>query len=95
MLEKFFGSKTRTILLSLFLSHPGRRFYLREIEKIIKRNITSIRREIISLEKIGFLKEKKIANLKFYRVNKKFIIFRELKRIILKTSRFKLPKKYI
>ena len=94
MLEKFFGSKTRTILLSLFLTYSGRKFYLRQIERIVKRNITSIRRELLSLEKIGFLKEIKIANLKYYKVNRKFIIFKDLKKIILKTLRFKLPKKY-
>lgn len=94
MLEYFFGSKTRILLLSLFLTYPKKRFYLRQIEKIINRNITSIRREIISFTKIGFLKEIKVANLKYYKVKRNFIIFRELKNIILKTKKYKLPKKY-
>jgi len=94
MLQEFFSSKTRTKLLSLFLTYPGRKFYLREIEKIVKRNITSIRRELISFKKIDFIKEEKVANLKYYQVNKRFIIYKELKNIISKVARFKLPKKF-
>ena len=45
-LEKLFGSKTRTKLLSLFFGNPERSFYVREMTRVIEEQINSVRREL-------------------------------------------------
>ena len=46
-LEKLFGSKTRTKLLSLFFGNPERSFYVREMTRVIEEQINSVRRELL------------------------------------------------
>ncbi len=86
MLKTLFSSNTRVKILSLFFTNPEKEFYLREIEKLIKENITSVRREISSLKGIELLKEHLRGNNKYYQLNKNFCLYPELKSIIFKTS---------
>lgn len=85
MLQAFFSSKTRVTLLRLFLRDPERRYYLRELSRVLKESMTPIRRELLNLKKIGFLKDVHLANLIYYQVNKDFILFDELSSIVKKT----------
>lgn len=89
MLKTLFSSNTRVKLLTLFFTHPEKEFYLREIEKLIQENITSVRREVISFKKIGLLNERIKGNNKYYYVNKDFSFYPELKGIIFKTTGIK------
>jgi predicted nucleotidyltransferase len=89
MLKRLFSSNTRVKLLTLFFTNIGKDFYLREIEKLIKENITSIRRELISLKKIGLFDEYLKGNNKYYKLNKNFPLYSELKNIIFKTTGIK------
>jgi len=77
-LEQLFGSKTRVKILSLFLLNPERPFFVREITRKLNKRINSVRRELIILSKIGFLKKKSEGRKTFYSVNKDFIFFEEL-----------------
>lgn len=85
MLDRLFSSETRVALLELFLSRPGDRFYLREIVRELKRDISGIKRELDNLEKAGLLTSTKVGNLRYYTVNTSFPIYPELKAIIDKT----------
>ena len=78
--------KLRTSLLTLFLLNPGTKYYPREIERILNINTGTISRELTNLESFGILKSKKEGNLKYYWVDKEFIIYEELQRIFLKTE---------
>jgi predicted nucleotidyltransferase len=78
--------KTRTSLLTLFLLNPEKKYYPREIERILEQGLTPIRKELINLESFGLLKSKKEGNLKYYWADKDFIIYEELQKIILKTE---------
>ncbi len=89
MLKALFSSNTRVKLLTLFFTNPEKDFYLREIEKLIKENITSVRRELISLKKIGLFEEYLRGNNKYYKLNKDFPFYSELKNIIFKTTGIK------
>ena len=89
MLKTLLSSNTRIKLLTLFFTNPEKDFYLREIEKLIKENITSIRRELISLKKIGLFSEYLKGNNKYYKLNKNFSLYPELKNIIFKTTGIK------
>jgi predicted nucleotidyltransferase len=80
-----FSSKVRIKLLTLFIANPGARLYLREIQRRLAEAITPLRRELLKLESIGFLRKEKIGNMTYFFVNQRFPIFEELKGIIFKT----------
>jgi len=99
MLEQLFGSKTRVNLLRLFLNNPQQPFYLRELARKIKTQLNSIRREVENLEKIGIIKsvqllvgkenqgdKAKKGSKKYFLANQDFILYPELKALILKAQ---------
>jgi DNA-binding transcriptional ArsR family regulator len=85
MLERLFSSETRVALLDLFLSHPDERYYVREIARQLKRDISGIKRELDNLEKAGLLTSAKVGNLRYYAADKSSFLYPELKAIIDKT----------
>ncbi len=85
MLEYFITSKTKRKLLKLFVLHPEKRFYVREIEKLVQEPITAVRRELGYLEKAGFVRSCKEGNLKYFEVNRGFPFYLELKKIVYAT----------
>ncbi len=85
MLKQLFTSSTRIKLLTLFLLHPDEEYFIRELTRKLDEQINSVRRELDNLKRIGILKSKFKNRKKFYVVDKNFVIFQELKSIILKT----------
>ena len=77
-LEKLFGSKTRTKLLSLFFSNIERSYYVREMTRVIDEQINSVRRELSNLESIGVIKNETYDNKVYYSANAKHPFARAL-----------------
>lgn len=94
MLENLFGSRTRSKILRLFYTKSNSRFFVRELTRILNERINSVRLELENLEKIGLIKSESSDNKKYYSLNTKFILFNELKDLVVK-SRFFLEKEYI
>lgn len=84
MLKRLFTSNTRIKLLTLFLLNPDEEYFIRELTRRLDEQINSIRRELDNLKKMGLLKSKEKNRKKYYIVNKNFVVFHELKSIILK-----------
>jgi hypothetical protein len=84
MLKRLFTSNTRIKLLTLFLANPDEEYFIRELTRKLDEQINSVRRELDNLKKLGLLRAKTKNRKKFYIVNKNFILFNELKSIILK-----------
>lgn len=84
MLKALFSSKTRIKLLTTFLLNPDDEYFIRELTRKLDEQINSIRRELDNLKKIGLLKSRVRNRKKYYYSNKDFVIFNELKDIILK-----------
>lgn len=84
MLKRLFTSNTRIKLLTLFLLNPDSEFFIRELTRKLEEQINSIRRELDNLKKMGLLKTKTKNRKKFYVVNKNFVVFNELRNIVLK-----------
>ncbi len=78
-------SKTRKAVLELYFAHPERRYYLRELERILHFPVQNIRRELIALEKGGIFRKEKNGKQLYYFLNTDSPIFEELKKIISKT----------
>ena len=86
MLKHLFTSNTRVKLLTLFLTRPDEEFFVRELTRTLDEQINSVRRELENLKKMGLLKSRSRNRRKFFTVNKKFLLFRELQSIILKAG---------
>ena len=84
MLQALFSSKTRVSLLTLFMRGGSKRYYLRELSRLLNESVTPIRRELLNLKKIGLLHDSKVANLIYYEVNEDFALLDELKRLFQK-----------
>ncbi len=84
MLKRLFTSNTRIKLLTLFLLNPDEEYFIRELTRRLDEQINSVRRELDNLKKMGLLKSKEKNRKKYYIVNKNFVVFHELKGIILK-----------
>ncbi|MCX6806217.1 MAG: winged helix-turn-helix domain-containing protein [Candidatus Saccharibacteria bacterium] len=86
MLQYFITSKTRRKIITMYSKYPDYRVHIRGLAKITKEDPGNISRELVRLEKIGYVKSYKEANTKVYGVNQNFIIFKELQNMVLKTS---------
>ena len=86
MLEQLFGSRTRVKLLRLFLTNPDNNYFVRELTRKIKERINSVRRELENLETLGVVHSHNQGQKKFYRADKEFVLFEELKGLILKSQ---------
>lgn len=93
MLEQLFGSRTRVLLLRLFLDYPDRAFFVRELARMLGSQLHSIRRELENLEFFGLLKvvenreaDESVADAqkKYYVMNTDFILYPELRALFLK-----------
>lgn len=85
MLETLFSSKVRVEVLCAFFLEPEKPIYIREVERKTGQDFKGISRELKNLNDIGLLTVQREGNLKYYRLNKEFLIYRELRDIFLKT----------
>lgn len=87
MLETLFiaKSKIRQGLLVLFYTNPSKRYYLRELQRMLGYSAGSIRRELLRFQKDNLFTTQKVGNLLYYRLNITHPLFKELKSIISKT----------
>ncbi|HOW60442.1 MAG TPA: hypothetical protein P5548_02130 [Candidatus Moranbacteria bacterium] len=86
ILEKLFGSKTRTRVLRFFLLNPDKEFRATEVSKKNMLSSVSVRKEIKELKKIKFLVEHRKRGVKFYALDKTFYLYFELKNLFAKSA---------
>ena len=86
VLEALFSSAARVEVLRLFLLHPERRFYQREIERETGQPIRAVQREMERLEGINLLVRSEEGNRVFYGLNPEFPLLAELAALFVKTS---------
>lgn len=86
MIDALFGSKTRVKLLHLFLSNPGRAFYVREITRKIDEQINSVRRELANMLSVGIIRSENSNNKLYYEVSQDYIHYEPLRQIFVTVS---------
>lgn len=86
LLRPILISKTRAKLLAVFLSNPGKIFYVRELVRTVGEQINAVRAELARMEKAGMLSSENRANRKFYGFRKDYLFQSELAAIIAKAS---------
>ncbi len=79
-------SKVRVKMLELFFAQPNEMFYVREITRLVKEEINAVRRELDRMLECGLLKSEQRTNRLYYFLNKRYLYFQELQRIIVKTT---------
>src|SRR4030042_3409658 len=78
-------SKTREKILRIFFADTDKKYYLRELEKILKISVGNIRRELLALEKSGLFKKEEKGKQVYYFLNQEAPMYEEFKSIVIKT----------
>ena len=89
MLKRLFTSQARVKLLTIFLLNPEKEYFIRELTRKLDEQINSVRRELDNLKKIGLLRSRMKNRKKYYLVNRNFMLFHELRSIIIKSMNSK------
>lgn len=84
MIEHLFGSRTRLKLLTLFFHQSSDWFFVRQLSRLTGEHINSVRRELSNLKMLGLVHEKIDHHKNFYQINTQFILYAELRALILK-----------
>ena len=78
-------SGLRQHLLTYFFTNPDASLYVREIAAILNKDAGNISKELSRLKKAGIFISFMKGNQKYFSINKKSPLYRELKSIIFKT----------
>jgi len=85
MLKKLFSSEARVLLLNLFLMHPGKEFYLRELSSKFKLSPRAVSLELKNLKSIELIQKRVSGKQHYYSVNINHPLFHDLQNIFIKT----------
>jgi len=86
MLEDIIISRVRVKILTLFLTHPGTIFHVRDIVRRVDEEINAVRRELAHMEGAGMVSKEQRANRLFYSFRKDYPLYFELLGLVGKTS---------
>jgi predicted nucleotidyltransferase len=78
-------SKIKQDLLRLFFSHPERRYYIRELARMLNLPPAYIRRELIKMENEGLFKSEFAGKERYFFLNPDYFLYQEVKSIVERT----------
>jgi len=78
-------SKLRRDLFALWFANVDKKFYVRQLERLLNFSAGNLRKELKGLESNDIIYSRKEANLVYYFLNKKHPLFKEIKSIVFKT----------
>jgi len=81
-----FNTRLRRKLLTYSFTHPDEEYYVRELASRISEDAGNLSRELRKFEKEGLYQSFSKGGLKFYSLNKNYLLFKELKKIVFKTE---------
>lgn len=79
-------SKTQSEILGIFFTKPDKSYYIGELGRILNKKPGVFQRTLDKLVKDNILHSEYQGNLRYFRLNTKYIFFKELKSIIYKTT---------
>lgn len=79
MFSKLIKSEARKAILQLFTQNGRQKYYLRELASMIQYSPGSLQRELNSLVESGLILSEKMGNLRFFSLNPKCPLLKELK----------------
>ncbi len=84
-MQDFMISRVRVKMLELFFCEEDEMFYVREITRRIKEEINAVRRELDRMLESSILKSEQRGNRLYYYLNKKYLYYQELQRMVAKS----------
>ena len=78
--------QTRLAILSLLLTQPDRRLYLRQVIRLLGAGQGAVQRELALLVRAGVLLKTREGNLAYFQANRDLPVFEELRVLIQKTA---------
>jgi predicted nucleotidyltransferase len=72
-------------ILNIFFNNPDQEYYFRELAKILDREPAYYQRQLNNLVDLGILQDQRKGNMRFFKLNKDYYLFSELKSIVSKT----------
>lgn len=85
MLDMLITSRARLELLKVLLLRGDGRYYLRELVKLTRLPQGSVQRELRNLEQAGLVVRERSGRQVYFQINRRCIIFPELKAMFIKT----------
>jgi len=82
MPETLFGSKLRLKVLGQLFTHPGERYYVRQLAAVIGEDSTNVSRELGRLEQAGLLVSINEGRQKYYRADRKSPLFKDIRSLL-------------
>lgn len=79
-------TKKQTQILEIFFNNPEKSYYLRQLARLLGTEPGVFQRDINALEKKGILTSEFQANSRFFKLNKKYPLYQEIKSIFFKTA---------
>jgi uncharacterized protein len=86
LLESLLGSRLRAGLLGWLFSHPGERYFVRQLAVLLGEDSTNLSRELARLADLGIVIGSRGGQQKYFQVNEEAPVFPELRGLVLKTS---------
>jgi uncharacterized protein len=86
ILEHLLGSRLRAKLLGWLFSHPGERYFVRQLALLISEDSTNVSRELARLAELGIVTRSHEGTQKYFQVNTETPVFPELRGLVLKTA---------
>jgi hypothetical protein len=93
MLEFIISSVSRRKILDYLLKNQDKEFHLRELGRNMDEPAPIIKRELDRLEQIGLILSWTVGNRRYFKVNKNFLFFPELKSLVDKEAALPMPLK--
>ena len=84
-LEVLFISKVRVGLLKVFFTHPDVPYFLRELVRVTREEINSVRRELLKFADIGLVTTETKGVKIYYTLNPSYTLYPELMRLVFKS----------
>ncbi len=78
-------TKNRAELLRLFFTNPERAFFMQEIGRILGKKPGVFQRTLNNLVSEGVLKSEYKSNARYFKADKRYTLYKELKSIVFKT----------
>jgi predicted nucleotidyltransferase len=78
-------SKLRNALLKLYFFHPEKKYYIRQLERIMKKPAAYVRKELLNLQDQGLLMSEFQGKERFFQLNKNYPLYEEVKKVVAKT----------
>ena len=86
-LSVILASRARVAVLRVFMLDPTRSYYQRQLEQATGLQLRAVQREVERLSSVGLLYRRAEGNRAYYQVDTDFVLYPELRGMILKAGR--------